>query len=422
MGGTITASLGSWWGAEAVGPDIYQAAYDAIDNSEADYQLNPVLQQQSRELVAKSGTLVDDFANPDQWKVLAGALTPETDETHGQGPAIRLTTEDDPAVLIERAFDEPLDITQQNLSMWFRHTTQNTPVVRVRLLAPDRDNQVIISQYTDGHLTEFWRAMEWGPTGEVGDPNLQQIERVQLEISTDATNETPQVEPVVLDDIWSTPNYRTGSAMIIFDDGRASIENAYEEMGKRNMPGAIAVIPWLLNAPSQITREQLDEWTTAGWDAVAHPQVEKPLPAYSPDEQRRLIRRTKSWLVANGFTEGANHIVTPFGIANKQTLSIIADYHATNYVGEGLLSGTPPRDPLTMERVNVDRSEQAKAQIRRAATYNQLVILTVHTVGNPKDDRISTPKFVELLDLIEELELNVTTPTRYWSEVLSGTP
>jgi peptidoglycan/xylan/chitin deacetylase (PgdA/CDA1 family) len=205
--------------------------------------------------------------------------------------------------------------------------------------------------------------------------------------------------------------------MLIFDDNRASVSSAYEEMRIREMPGAIAVIPDLVGEDGHLDEAQLRAYHADGWDMVSHPQLEKPLPAYSRARQERELIRAKRWLVANGFPEGADHFVAPYGQVGPNTLEILKKYHHTNYLSSNSLSGTPPTDPLTIERVGIDNVAYAKRQIDRAATYNMVAVLSAHTVGNPDDQWISQEGFVEVLNYIRATDIDVTTPTRYWDAI-----
>jgi len=53
-----------------------------------------------------------------------------------------------------------------------------------------------------------------------------------------------------------------------------------------------------------------------------------------------------------------------------------------------------------------------------AAKYDRTVALMAHTVGNKDDQWISTRDFHEVLDQLENSDLDVVTPTSYWSEVI----
>lgn len=367
------------------------------------------LETTGREVVDGRGTARPELATADEWNALAGDVSAEADSRTGDGPAMRVS----PGARIAYTFDQPFDFERSDLAFWARFPEGAASPIRVRLFAPDAQNQLITHKYPLNALPDTRFGVEVGPTSERGSPAVTNVRRIEIEL-------VPGESPLVVDGFETKPKASTGRVMLVFDDNRASVATAHEEMHARGMPGATAVIPDYVGRGGHLDSGQLAAYHADGWDLLAHPQLDSPLPDYSVERQRDEIVRTKRWLVERGYDEGANHFVAPFGRVEPETLDVVSEYHHTNFLTNDLLSGTPPTDPLTVERVSIDDPAYAKAQVRRAARLDMLVVLSVHTVGNPNDDHLSREEFVDVLDCIEATDVEVTTPTAYWNDIRDG--
>ncbi|RZV06057.1 polysaccharide deacetylase [Natrinema hispanicum] len=365
-----------------------------------------------RNITVQRGTLRTDLNSIDAWMSLSGEFTLERESINGSSSSLRLAS--NPIGKIEHVFDEPFNIGENTICFWLKALNNVPSQIRIRLLAPDEQNQLITSQYLSKDLANTWFGIEVGPTNKIGSPDSTNISRMQIEVAAED-------QAVLLDRFKTKPTADTGRVMLIFDDNRASVSTAYEEMHRRGLSGAIAVIPDLVNAGGHLSADQLATYHADGWDLLSHPQLEEPLPMYSQARQRQEIIRAKEWLVTNGYQEGADHFVAPFGKVSPDTLEIIEVFHYTNYMTSEGLSGTPPTDPLTINRVAIDNISHVKRQIQRAARFNMLVVLSAHTVGNQNDQWVSQEDFINILDFIKGTDVEVVTPIDYWKNEISRT-
>jgi hypothetical protein len=345
----------------------------------------------------------------DIWDLLEERSSKTQTTKVGDSTSIRLVPT--PVGRIEYTFERPFDYTQSSLSVWVYIPDAAPERLQFRLSAPDTENQLVTTRYPSDSMTETWFGIEIGPMTEIGSPDPTAITRLQIEVRGERT-------PVVFDRFETMPVADTGRAMVIFDDNRASVATAYTEMSRRGIPGAVAVIPALVGAEGHLNERQLERYDAHGWDLLAHPQLDNPLPAYSPSEQRMAILQTKQWLVANGYEEGADHFVAPYGKIGPKTLELLTEFHHTNYLTSPGLSGTLPADPLTIDRVAIDDVQNAKRQVELAARYNRTVALMAHTVGREGDQWVSEHGFREVLDKLTSSGIDVVTPTEYWSAAI----
>ncbi|ESP87346.1 polysaccharide deacetylase family protein [Candidatus Halobonum tyrrellensis] len=367
-----------------------------------------------RELLADVGTPHAGLGTPDRWEALVGDCSPALGPDAGDGA---LRVDPDPTARVEYAFDEPFDFSRRDLSFWTRFPTGPANPIRVRLFAPDEANQILAYNYPLNRWPDARFGVEVGPTSELGSPDPTDVRRMQIEVDRGDRGDRSH-RPAVFDGFATKPKASTGRVMVIFDDNRASVADAFAEMDARGMPAATAVIPDAVGLPGHLDAEQLADHHAAGWDMVAHPQLEYGLPHYSRERQHEAIRETKRWLVERGYEAGADHIVTPLGRASTETLDLIARYHYTNYLTNDVLSGTPPVDPLTIERVAIDDVDAATAAVGRAERYGMTAVLMAHTVGVDSDDLVSFEGFVDVLDRIERADVELTTPTEFWERSL----
>lgn len=402
VGTTVLVREGIAW-ADPNGESVLRSQAASIRS-----ELDPTwlrVDKTGRELTARGHTFIEDSNSIGRWHTLSGHLRRHEVTPDGDSIALRLAPNPDGTV--EYVFDEPFDFTEFDLSIRGKFLEPPASPLQLRLFAPDRRNQLITRQRVFDPMAETWFGVQCGPTDEVGSPDLTTVRRIRIELPAGAS-------PFAFNGLETTPKATTGRAMLIFDDNRASVSTAHEAMQRRGIPGAIAVIPGLDGADGYLSADQLATYHDDGWDLLSHPRLERPLPAYSRERQHAAIRRSKRRLVEQGYSEGPNHFVAPFGKVGPDTLDLLSDYHYTNYLTNNVLSGTPPADPLTIERVAIDDIEFAKRQIRRAARHNMLVVFSAHTVGNSDDRWISTDGFVKVLDYLERTDIEVVTPTDYW--------
>lgn len=133
--------------------------------------------------------------------------------------------------------------------------------------------------------------------------------------------------------------------------------------------------------------------------------------------------------VASSLNAGVIVTVVPFsppwnahGEIDAETLGLIEKFHLTNYLPTAGLPGTPPTDPLTTDQVPIDDVTAALRQIRFAERYNRLVVFSGHTIGNADDQWLSEEDFRMIVTHLEESDIEVVTPTEYWSIATDALP
>lgn len=364
----------------------------------------------SRRLLGCQGLLFDDFERIDRWQTYDGAMAAETTAQDDGTQSVRLTASDaERRAWIYRTFDDGIDLSEWDLSLAVHSGRGATRVdqFRLQVLAPDRHNRIDMWYPVTG--VRGWVRLDFGPTQEVGAPDLTDVREIRLQTWVGESD----AGTCHVDELRVTPKLSEGGVVLTFDDiSLSQYENAFPVMQEYGYAGVAGAIPWLSEDDDRISVAQLTEMQAAGWDIVSHPQVERPLPAYAAAGQERLLRKTKRWLVENGFASGARFIIFPFGQADETTLNLAARYHYLGFLGgrcpHGLITG-----PLTVGRVNGDDVSTTDYVLQSAKRHRQIAVVMFHTVG-AGGNRISTEEFRKTITRIDELGLRVLTAADLW--------
>lgn len=208
--------------------------------------------------------------------------------------------------------------------------------------------------------------------------------------------------------------------MLTFDDIPISqYVEAFPRMNDYGFSGVAGAIPWLTGDSEFISADQLRELQHAGWDVVSHPQLtnpSRPLPTLSRADQDRALKRSKQWLIENGFERGARFVIWPFHAAGATTLALGSRYHHLGFAGGRPPCGLPPTDPLTVGRVDGEKVEDTLKMIRFAERYHQLTAVMFHQVGPAG---LPTSEFERILKAVDRADVTVVTATDLW-ELMTG--
>ncbi|MFC7250468.1 polysaccharide deacetylase family protein [Halomicroarcula sp. GCM10025324] len=363
----------------------------------------------SRDRFRCRGRLFEDFSNLSYWDVLDGSLS--GGESPYPGQSARLTaSESESRAWITRRFEDGIDLSDWDLSMAVHPGSGEASVsnVRLQLLAPDRSNRLDMWRPLDP--TDGWLRLDFGPTKEVGSPDLTDVRelRVQSWIGAERAAEFH------VDEIRLTPKLDEGAVVVTFDDMSLSqYENAFPVMQEFGFPGVAGVIPRLVGNEGRINLAQLQALQDKGWDVVSYPQHETPLSEFVRSEQASMILDSKRWLADNGFESGSRFVLFPFGTVTKTTFDIAAQYH---YLG--LWSGRCPSGrltgPLSVGRVNGADVGTTTQIVELAQKYRQVVPIMYQTVGEESRDHITAERFEETMRFVDDLGLRVLTTSDLW--------
>jgi peptidoglycan/xylan/chitin deacetylase (PgdA/CDA1 family) len=363
------------------------------------------------------GTVVDDFeavgSKDSRWGTIGGTVEADTEDVYAGTQSVHMTNENGDVAGIFKSFPDGLDLSNHDLSIAVKLEQPVRGRFAAEFIAPARSDMLVSKRYIPKELNG-WVRFDLGYTGRTGDPMIASIQELRLMVLTE---EGTPID-VHVDDLRKVPKPDTGKVVLQFDDSRAShYDVAFEALQERGWAGGSAIIPDSINSDGYLTTGQMREMRDAGWDMMSHPQAPEPLPQYSAAKQQQLIQQAYNYLDLKGFSEGARHFVAPYNRVSKTTLDIVAEYHDAGYLfGACPNNAQQPSNMHAISRV-MGRDPQGTRRILNIAdAYNQLAVVTWHTIGYGEDYETSPEDFENVLNHIEQTGLEVVAP----SDLLDG--
>lgn len=344
----------------------------------------------------------------DDWEVVGGEASIHDEPYFGGSQSIQIDgTASEEQFGIKRRFDQPIDLSSQDVSIAFDLREPRWESLTVELMAPDGENTVVAKR---GVWEADWVRLDLGPRRVKGSPNMRRVRGIRIGMYTGGGTQVK----FRVGSIRAVPRQSGEKALLTFDDNHISqYETAFPMMDRFDYSGLVAAIPWADDG-ERISVSGLTELRDAGWDVASHPQREKSLRALSPEAQRKAIRSTKRWLLDNGFEQGARFTVWPLGRYGERTLSLARKYHHLGFTTDGSLHGSIT-GPMTVSRVSGTDIGAVKQAIDLASSWNQTLVLNYHRVGD-YDSGVSAEGFEETLSYLDSSSLDVITA----SELVDG--
>ena len=358
------------------------------------------------------GTVVDDFeavgTNDSRWGPVGGTIEADTDDVYAGTQSVHMTNENGNVAGIYKAFPDGLDLSSHDLTLAVKLEKPVRGRIAAEFLAPDRNDMLVSKRYIPKELNGWFR-IDLGYTGQSGKPAVDSVQELRLMVLTE---EGTPID-VHVDDLRKIPKPKNGKVVLQFDDSHIThYDVAFEELQKRGWAAGSAIIPDTIGSDGYLTIGQMREMRDAGWDMMAHPQASKPLPQYSEARQQEMIQQAYDYLELKGFPEGARHFVAPYNRVSTTTLDIVAEYHDAGYMfGACPNNAQQPSNMHTISRVMGKDPQGTRRILNLADSYNQLAVVTWHTVGYGNGYEVSPETFKNVLDHIEQTGLEVVAPS-----------
>lgn len=398
-GGTST---GDAWTTDAAAADycVEDASFGADDPLAVEYD--------ARRRFRCRGRLLDDFESLADWDTYEGTLEPHDDAFEGAQSARLTASAGDSRGWMYRTFDSPVDLSDRTVSLAARLDAPQSERVIVQLLAPDRENQVVLSK---GIWESGWTRLDFGPTVVKGDPDLTDVRELRIQLPVGKGTEGS----VGIDALQAVQRTSRGAVMFTFDDNyRSQYDTAFPIMERHDVPGSVGVIHQVVGAESRIRLSEMRELQSAGWDMVSHPQLDRSFRQLSYDESVSAFRETKQWLVDHGFERGARFLIWPYGRYDAEALSAAARYHYLGFAGGGSPVGAQFTNPLVVSRVTGDEPDRTAAMVDLAERFGLLCVIRFHSVGVDGDGYVSEAEFRRIVEHVADADVDVLTPSDLW--------
>ncbi|SEP28116.1 Peptidoglycan/xylan/chitin deacetylase, PgdA/CDA1 family [Halogranum amylolyticum] len=356
------------------------------------------------------GELVEDFEQfeDSRWGNVGGTIETDTNEVYSGSQSLHMTNQKGRVAGIFKSFPDGLDLSKHDLSLAVKLDKPVRGKIAAEIIAPARSDMLTSKRFIPKELNG-WVRIDLGYTGRKGDPVLKGVQELRLMVQS----EEGTAIDVRIDDLRKIPKPDKGKVMLQFDDAVTSqYEVAFKELQERGWAGGVAIIPDAINSQGNLTTGQMREMRDAGWDMMSHPQVPKPLPAYSEKKQRELIKKSYNYLDLKGFPKGARHFVAPYNRVSKTTLDLISEFHESSYMFGGCPNNAQqPSNMHAISRVMGKDPRGTRRVLNIAEEYNQLVVIQWHDIGEGKDYETSPDDFKNVLNHIKKKDMDVITPS-----------
>lgn len=365
------------------------------------------------------GSSIDDFEGnlEERWETEAGEFTTDTENAFDgdQSLVLQANGEDDSGnVTITRSFfsdsegeNSGIDLSSHDLSLAVRFEQPSNGHIAVECFAPAQGQSLMCRRFIPQELAG-WTRFDLGYTGTEGDPDPSSVLQINISVMSDG-------EPinVGIDDLRKIPKADKGKVMFQFDDSVSSAyDTAFPMFEERGWQGGVAIIPNQIGQQDRLSRGNMQEMASAGWDMMSHTSEEK-LPTMSEQEQRDAIKQSKEQLTSIGFETGTKHFVAPNGRVNQTTLNIIQEHHDTNFMfGAGPGNAKQPTNMFTIPRVMGTDPDAVVGLLDLAEKFNQLVVVQYHGIGDEKETTLG--EFEQVVNHVDEKDMDVVSPSQFF--------
>ena len=360
------------------------------------------------------GEIIDDFEEIDLWGAIPGSQTVDvaldTDDRVQGDHSLRAVTESSESAGAFRAYPNGVDLEDKHVSAAIKVEADGPVRVAFEAMAPHRSDHVSSVRYVVPGMDDWFR-VDFGYTGQRGEPNLGSAQELQVYArSTETTSIRFRV-----DDLRTTEMADHGAAILLFignDDSH--YEEAYPILEEHEVPGTAAVTVPGLNASGALDIGQLRGMRDSGWDVCAHPYRNEPFSEMSEDEKRNVLEGDHEYLKQRGFPDGSRHFSSPRLEMDAETLSIIRDVYETSFVFGANTNALPSTDPHMLSWVYGQDDDEVRRLVRLSDRYSNLLVLTFD--GVREGGSVTPDELDSLLSYLESRDLSVITPSQLVDE------
>ena len=380
------------------------------DDDHVDDEEDTDTNEDENDLAHLPGTVIDDFEELNHWFAFIGQGTIEEtsgDEYAGSHSARISADEETDYAGVYREFMEPVDLSEQNISLAVKFTGRDLFDLTVQVLAPNSRNYLSHRRVLTGPA-DRWTRVDLGANYQETQPDLFDVREIRV-IGRRRGGEEGPIE-FAIDDLRAVDRPDTGKIVLLFDATLADhYDVAFPIMEEFGFPGVETVTPETVDRDGRLTLDQMREMDEAGWDMIARPRVGGQfMHEYDRDEQEGMVRRTQTYLLNRGFDDGARHFFTPRNVIGPDGMDIVREYHEQAFRFGGGLNGLPATDPHNLGHFSVDNLETTRSFVDLAATYRHLAVPRFERFG---DDGIDEQVFRDLLEYLDGADVEIVSAT-----------
>lgn len=174
---------------------------------------------------------------------------------------------------------------------------------------------------------------------------------------------------------------------ILFDDAGETVATVgYPIMSALGIVGSIPVNSATIDTAGYMTTAQCTTLHTAGWTMMNHTENHLHLPTLSLTTALSEYTNCRDWLIANGFSDGAEHVTFPYNETTPSINKLYIDAGAKSLAGiHKEIEGTPRALKYLNPRSSMSGATTAAFQQRIDAAIqgNHYIQLYYHYIRDP---------------------------------------
>ncbi|QLH78674.1 polysaccharide deacetylase family protein [Halosimplex rubrum] len=237
-----------------------------------------------------------------------------------------------------------------------------------------------------------WLRLNVGIDNISGSPSIDNIGALSIILTDDDID--MRVDHL---QIWERP--ATPQVILTFDDGDiGNYTDFYPEMDKYGFRGCISHIVGEIGDSGRMDLSQMRELQSKDWDMCSEGWGHNDLTTLSDSDLREDIRKSRDWLLNNGFHDGARFIHYPYGNYDETVIDVASDYHMLGRtVGSGNLKTIPPNtiNPFVHRSTSDPAVSEFESIVDRAITYNYTTVFNIHPPSTTQSDFASMMSYLD---------------------------
>lgn len=334
------------------------------------------------------------FEDLSYWTAHAGVkLNADTQTVYQGSQSARIESR---SGTIERKFPVPVDLSNKDISLAMKIENPVPNNLNVILTDTGGNSTTLVQGYIGPHPDGWIRI---NPAIDNTGADMSSISSLLVTIGGSGAN-----KKYWLDDIrFHNKTAKKAQVMFTFDYMTRSIyEVAFDEMQKRNIPGAVSVAGDRVGNADRLTVDELKEMQEAGWEITSMTNDFGTLHDQSRDIQRQRIKRGKALIEQFGLDEPAA-LMYPKGFCNDATVELAAEFHDLGFLtfndSERGTSQSAIMGPTFVNRSQPSSVQALKNQVEPAKAYRGLYTAHHNELGPNADNNRQT--FAAMLDYVQ---------------------
>ncbi len=384
----------------------------------------------------KPGVTLEGFENMADWVITAsGSSTAQANmsQKHTGAQSIKLMTDIVNPVTITRTYASNQSITGYSIVLWiYLHSNGDS----LSSMTIDLASSTNLSNKLTISARRFPTSNQWWPLyiykddlTAVGTETWATLLSAGLKVLQIMLTQASGQQAICSVDDLQLGGDGLPRVMLHFDDGyQSTYDIAYPYMATWGVKGNSMIISSYVQGsnPSYMRLAQLQTLYAAGWAIGNHTTDHTNLTTLSTQaEMEAKILPCTEYLLTNGLTRGAYHLVYPYGARNATVIA--AARNAGILTARSGLSGVVKESHLALELPCVTCADgisslnTVRSAIQEAITKGHTLILLFHKIvaSGPVNEEASTAYFQAIIQYLVDAKIPVVTIDEWYKGLIN---